>query len=192
MCTVAMTVVRSCVSASLHTLLPVHCMVHLRCQQVRYVYRSCRINRNFVTSLHVCYIDAAVTGCCCNALAASPSLLSSASSSLLTTSASTSALSATSLLLSGLSAGSSFRSMATGLNTPKPLVVHWCWSSWDKLTRRQELIWQGWERSSLSRVLDKAQQQEAVKFVSAQKTEWRSLDRWKAMCRHKVTRICSE
>ena len=31
-----------------------------------------------------------------------------------------------------------------GIKRLKPHMVHWAWSSWDKLTRRQELIKDSW------------------------------------------------
>ena len=52
----------------------------------------------------------------------------------------------------------------TGLVKLKPLLVDWCWLSWDKLKGDRDAVKQAWERCGLSQVLDAAQQFEAMAF----------------------------
>ena len=51
-----------------------------------------------------------------------------------------------------------------GIKRLKPHMVHWAWSSWDKLTRRQELIKDSWAKCGLSKVLSAETQVDAVLF----------------------------
>ena len=56
----------------------------------------------------------------------------------------------------------------TTLVTLKPLLVDWAWMSWDKLKARRDLIKDTWERCGLSKVLDAAQQREAMKYCMSE------------------------
>ena len=59
----------------------------------------------------------------------------------------------------------------TGIKRLKPQLVHWAWSAWDKLTRKQELVKDGWSRCGLADVLDAAQQREAMRFCMSNKEQ---------------------
>jgi hypothetical protein len=74
------------------------------------------------------------------------------------------------LLIKGGTAPQDIR-VDTGLKRLKPQLVHWAWSSWDKLKRKQDIIREGWGRCGLSGVLDKAQQLEAMRFCMSNKEE---------------------
>ncbi len=52
----------------------------------------------------------------------------------------------------------------TSIVTLKPLLVDWTWQSWYKLKGKRDVIRQGWERCGLGKVLDKAQQAEAMRY----------------------------
>ena len=57
----------------------------------------------------------------------------------------------------------------TGLKKLKPHLVHWAWSSWDKLTRKQDMVKEGWSRCGLAGVLEEAQKMEAMRFCLSNK-----------------------
>jgi hypothetical protein len=59
----------------------------------------------------------------------------------------------------------------TGLHRLKPLLVDWVWQSWYKLKGKREVIKEGWERCGLEKVLDAAQQTEAMRFCMSEPTQ---------------------
>ena len=52
----------------------------------------------------------------------------------------------------------------TGLKRLKPQMVHWAWSSWDKLKRRPDVVRDSWNKCGMSDVLVPQHQMDAMRF----------------------------
>jgi hypothetical protein len=51
----------------------------------------------------------------------------------------------------------------TSISTLKPLLVDWAWNSWIRLFDKPDLIKEGWVKSGMGKVLEAAQQREAMR-----------------------------